>query len=80
MIFKYVMQVGKRPENVGWYHTDPSPDFAAVKSHLAFYPIPMDEHTIDGERVTPQPGKFYCGWITSDVVVPFKGEHGAMGW
>ncbi|MGD1904342.1 MAG: hypothetical protein ACFB9N_19135 [Geitlerinemataceae cyanobacterium] len=35
---------------------------------------------VDGEQVTPQPGGFYGGWITSDVVGPFKGEPGTMGW
>ena len=35
---------------------------------------------IDGERVLPQAGGFYGGWITADVVGPFKGEPGSWGW
>jgi len=35
---------------------------------------------VDGERVRPQPGGFYGGWVTDDVVGPFKGEPGTEGW
>ena len=35
---------------------------------------------VDGEAVQPQPGNFYGGWITNDIVGPFKGEPGTMGW
>jgi hypothetical protein len=34
----------------------------------------MDGCWLDGERVTPQPGQFYGGWITADVEGPFKGD------
>jgi len=40
----------------------------------------MDGCFVDGERVRPQPGGFYGGWITSDLVGPFKGVPGSMGW
>ena len=40
----------------------------------------MDECTVDGERVSAQAGDFYGGWITSDVVGPFKGGPGTLGW
>ena len=71
---------GKRAENVGWAYPDPSPPFTAIKDYYAFYPAPMDECTVDDEVVTPQPGGFYGGWITSDVVGPFKGEPDTMWW
>lgn len=32
--------------------------------------------TPGGERVRPQPGGFYGGWITSEIVGPVKGEPG----
>ena len=44
------------------------------------YPAFFDEITLDGERVVPQPGGFYGGWITQDVVGPFKGGPGSWGW
>ena len=64
----------------GWYYPQPTPTFAEIKNCVAFYPGRVDDCRIDGERVTPQPGEFYGGWITSDVVGPFKGEPGTWGW
>ena len=79
---KYVtLTVGaKSALNVGWYYDSPTPSFAPIKNYIAFYAAPMDACFVDGETVTPQPGQFYGGWITSDVVGPFKGEPGTMGW
>ena len=71
---------GRRAENAGWYYDNPTPAFQPIKNYVAFYAGKMDECTADGETVTPQPGGFYGGWITSDVVGPFKGEPGTMGW
>lgn len=77
----YTVEVdGRRAENVGWYYPRPTPDFVAIKDHVAFYAAPMDACLVDGERARPQPGNFYGGWITNDVVGPFKGEPGSMGW
>ncbi len=45
-----------------------------MAGYLAFYAGPMDACLVDGERVVPQPGSFYGGWITKDVVGPFKGD------
>jgi hypothetical protein len=52
----------------------------AIRDALAFYPAPMDACYVDDERVVAQPGGFYGGWITSDIVGPFKGETGTAGW
>lgn len=77
----YTIEVnGKKAENVAWYYTNPSKEFSAIKDHVAFYASRMDECRVDGERVTPQPGGFYGGWITKDIVGPFKGSPGTMGW
>jgi hypothetical protein len=54
--------------------------FAAIKDYIAFYAGRVDACFVDEERVTPQPGGFYGGWITSDIVGPFKGGPGTMGW
>jgi hypothetical protein len=40
----------------------------------------VEECRVDGERVTPQAGGFYGGWITSRVRGPFKGEPGTSHW
>jgi hypothetical protein len=77
----YTLEVnGRRAENVGWYYPNPTPSFAPIRDHVAFYAAPLDGCFVDGERVTPQPGGFYGGWITSDVVGPFKaaGDDGVV--
>ena len=51
-----------------------------IRDHVAFFADRMDACWIGSERVTPQPGGFYGGWITSNVVGPFKGEPGSWGW
>ncbi|MGI0493842.1 DUF427 domain-containing protein [Alkalinema pantanalense CENA528] len=66
--------------DIAWYYSDPTPAFAAIKNYVAFYAAPMDACYVDGEKVTPQPGGFYGGWITQDIVGPFKGEPGSWGW
>ena len=65
---------------VGWSYPDPSPAFATLRDHVAFYAGPFDRCSVDGETVVPQPGSFYGGWITGDLVGPFKGIPGSMGW
>jgi uncharacterized protein (DUF427 family) len=65
---------------VAWSYADPSPDFGALRDHVAFYAAPFDLCTVDGETVTPQPGGFYGGWITSRVAGPFKGIPGSRFW
>lgn len=71
---------GKRAVRAAWAYHNPTDPFAHLKDHLSFYPGPMDKCLVDGEIVIPQPGCFYGGWITSDVVGPFKGEPGSWGW
>ena len=48
---------------------NPSPGFEAIRDHIAFYPGKMEACLVDGERARPQPGGFYGGWITDDVVL-----------
>lgn len=63
-----------------WRYAAPMPGFEAIRDHLAFYAGRVDLATVDGEVVRPQPGVFYGGWITPDVIGPFKGEPGTEGW
>ena len=65
---------------VGWSYADPTPGFATLRDHIAFYAGPFDRCTVDGEAVVPQPGNFYGGWITSALAGPFKGVPGSLGW
>lgn len=57
-----------------WQYPDPTPPFRDLAGWYALYPGLMDGCWLDGERVQPQPGGFYGGWITSDVEGPFKGD------
>ena len=63
-----------------WYYPQPAPAYADLRGHVAVYAAAMDRCLVDGERVVPQPGGFYGGWITSAVSGPFKGVPGRAGW
>ncbi len=64
---------------IGWSYPDPTAAFAMLRDYFSFYPGRVD-CSVDGEKVRPQPGEFYGGWITGDVVGPFKGEPGTGHW
>jgi len=66
-------------EAAAWSYENPTPGYAAITGYLALSPARL-ECTVDGERVRPQEGGFYAGWITDDVVGPFKGPPGTLGW
>jgi len=63
-----------------WTYPRPTPGFEPLAGAVAVMAAAVDRCTVDGEQVTPQPGGFYGGWITSRVVGPFKGVPGSMGW
>ena len=71
---------GKRADNAAWSYPSPSPGFADIAGYLAFYASRVDECWVDEERVQPQQGDFYGGWITARIVGPFKGGAGTRGW
>ena len=71
---------GRRAQAVAWAYPQPKPRFESLRDHLAFYPGEMEACFVGGERVTAQEGDFYGGWITRDVVGPFKGGAGTWGW
>lgn len=68
-----------RIKAVAWSYPLPSSPFALIKDYFSFYPRLLDCY-IDGELVRSQPGRFYGGWVTDDVVGPFKGEAGTEDW
>jgi uncharacterized protein (DUF427 family) len=70
---------GDRIAKAAWSYPEPFQDFAELGDHLAFYPDRVD-CVLNGEEVRAQAGRFYGGWITSDVVGPFKGDSGSGGW
>ncbi|RYF33442.1 MAG: DUF427 domain-containing protein [Comamonadaceae bacterium] len=74
-----VVANGQRLDRVAWSYPEPFDEFAGLRDHIAFYPQPLDCR-VDGVHVLPQPGRFYAGWITPELVGPFKGEAGSQGW
>jgi len=71
---------GREVSLAAWSYPDPRPAFAALRGHVAFYAGPMDACWVGDERVTPQPGGFYGGWITADLAGPFQGPPGTAHW
>ena len=75
-----VVVEGRRLRQAGWSYESPSPGYEHLRGAVAFYPGRVDRALVDGEQVRSQPGDFYGGWITDDVVGPFKGDPGTWGW
>lgn len=71
---------GRTVQRVAWAYPEPTPAFAAIRDHVAFYPSKVDAALVDGELVQAQAGDFYGGWITRNIVGPFKGGAGTWGW
>ena len=74
-----IVVADRRLARVAWSYEQPFDDAAALAGHLAFYASKV-EATVGGERVVPQPGGFYGGWVTPELAGPFKGEPGSEGW
>ena len=60
-------------DGIGWRYLDPFPEFFAIAGWYAFYPAQLVCRLGD-ELARPQPGGYYGGWITDEIVGPFKGE------
>jgi len=69
----------RRMPGVAWSYPNPLPGAEALATSVAFYAGTLDCR-IDGAAVRPQPGGFYGGWITPELVGPFKGEPGSQHW
>lgn len=70
----------KSVPDAAWYYPNPTPSFESIRNYVAIYPQNMDACFVDGEVAQSQPGDFYGGWVTSEIVGPFKGEPGTEGW
>jgi uncharacterized protein (DUF427 family) len=64
---------------IGWSYPNPVSGFEAIAGYFSFYPALL-ACFVDGEAVRPQPGEFYGGWITSEIVGPFKGSGDTRHW
>ena len=70
----------RRIPAAAWTYPEPVAAYAALRDFVSFYPGRMDEAWLGDERVEAQEGDFYGGWRTSDLVGPFKGAPGTLGW
>ncbi|KAI6357065.1 hypothetical protein MCOR25_007763 [Pyricularia grisea] len=67
---------GETVQNKVWSYEKPTEGFVAIKDYLSFYANAPWECYVDGEKVQPQPGDFYGGWVTSDIGGIVKGRNG----
>ncbi len=75
------LRVGNRvAPHAAWSYPEPAPGYEAIRGYLAFYPGPMDACYVGDTRVAPQPGSYYGGWVTPEIVGPCKGEPGSENW
>jgi uncharacterized protein (DUF427 family) len=75
------VQSGSRmAKDAAWSYPDPDSGFEVIRDYLAFYPRRMDACYVGGHRVTAQPGFYYGGWVTPELVGPFKGVPGSDSW
>ena len=70
----------ERIAKVAWSYAKPSAPYGDLAGYLAFYPGKVEACYVGDERVQPQAGDFYGGWITSEIVGPFKGGAGTSFW
>jgi uncharacterized protein (DUF427 family) len=78
--FYYSVHVkGQIIHNAAWYYPNPFEEFSAIRDFVAFYPSRVECY-VSGELVKAQSGGFYGGWITMEIVGPFKGEPGSSSW
>jgi uncharacterized protein (DUF427 family) len=75
-----VAPAARRVENAAWYFSDPTLPYKEIRDYVAFYLYAMDSCRVDGEIAQAQPGDLYGGWITRDIVGPFKGDPGTSHW
>lgn len=70
----------QRIERAAWSYENPSPGFESLAGKVALYASRVDECRVGDDVVIPQDGDFYGGWITTNLVGPFKGAPGTRGW
>ena len=70
---------GRNLQKAAWSYHNPSERFKEIDGYFSFYPARVDCY-VDGEKVIPQPGGYYGGWVTSEIVGPMKGGPGTGGW
>ncbi len=71
---------GRASEGAAWRYPEIDGRYAAISGYYSFYASRVDACWVGDERVAAQEGDFYGGWITANIVGPFKGGPGTAGW
>jgi uncharacterized protein (DUF427 family) len=71
---------GAVARQAAWSYPEPTAGFEALAGHWAFYAQALDDCWVDDERVLPNDGNFYGGWVTANVTGPIKGAPGTLMW
>ena len=66
--------------NIGWCYSNPYYKFLPIKNFISFYASKVDKCFVDKKEVFKQEGSYYGGWITDNLIGPFKGGEGTEGW
>lgn len=75
---------GVRVEHAAFAYPEPLDDLdanmARIAGWVAFYPARVDACFVGSEKVVPQPGGYYAGWVMRAIKGPIKGGPGSQNW
>jgi uncharacterized protein (DUF427 family) len=75
-----IVSGNRKAVKCAWTYPEPRKAYSELKDHVAVYAHFMEACYVNDEKVQSQEGDFYGGWITSNIVGPFKGAPGTWGW
>ena len=78
--YYHVQAAGKISSNAAWGYPTVNQRYGELLNTVSIYAHMMDACYVNDELVQAQAGDFYGGWITSNIVGPFKGGVGTWGW
>ncbi|MEM8770279.1 MAG: DUF427 domain-containing protein [Pseudomonadota bacterium] len=74
----------KVSKHAAFAYPDPLDDlgegYARIAGWYGFYPARVDACYVGDEKVHPQSGNVYAGWVTSKIKGPIKGAPGTGHW
>ncbi len=71
---------GQTANRAAWAYPSPTAGFKDLAGYVSFYAGAMDACFVGEERVIPQPGDFYGGWVTANLEGRIKGAPGTNHW
>jgi uncharacterized protein (DUF427 family) len=74
-----VLVDGERIVGAAWSYQDVFPEFEQLLGWVAFHPGRVSCF-VERETVYPQPGGELGGWVTREIIGPFKGGAGTDDW